>query len=69
MLPLGAAFSFAIEVLQLPLPDRASDPRDLVANTLGVAIGVVVGAVANAVSRGRRRGPDARTGRAPARSS
>ncbi|WP_456786649.1 VanZ family protein [Cellulomonas sp. P5_C5] len=37
----GAATSVAIELAQLAfLPERVSDPRDVVANTLGTAIGV-----------------------------
>ncbi len=38
----GIALSFAIEVAQIPT-DRISDPRDLVANTLGTGIGILIG--------------------------
>lgn len=40
----GGAVSLAIEVLQVWTP-RVSDPRDLLANTLGAVIGALVGAV------------------------
>ena len=51
---LGLATSAVIELAQLLfLPDRVSDVRDLVANTLGTAVGV---AVLLAV-RARRREP------------
>jgi glycopeptide antibiotics resistance protein len=35
----------AIEIVQIPL-DRVSDPRDLVANSVGALLGVLVGSVA-----------------------
>lgn len=38
----SVALTFAIEVLQIPMPDRISDPRDLVANAAGAAFGVAV---------------------------
>lgn len=41
---LGVALTFAIELIQIPLP-RISDPRDLVANTLGVLIGIGIATV------------------------
>lgn len=34
--------SLAIEVVQIPIADRISDPRDLLANTAGAAIGVAI---------------------------
>lgn len=54
---LGVALTVAIEIAQIPLP-RISDPRDLVANTLGVLVGLGMAAVARAVfarTRGRER--------------
>ena len=39
----GLLLTLAIEIIQIPLP-RISDPRDLVANAIGVVIGVLVGA-------------------------
>jgi len=41
VIALGAGTSVAIELAQLAfLPSRVSDPRDVVANTLGAAVGV-----------------------------
>ena len=37
----GAAFSFVIEIMQISTA-RISDPRDLVANTLGTLLGVAL---------------------------
>ena len=37
---LGFAVSLCIELAQLLIPGRVPDPRDLVSNTLGVAIGL-----------------------------
>ena len=55
---VAVLITVAIEVLQIPL-DRVSDPRDLVANTLGAVLGM-------ALTLGRRApGPDA-TRSAPA---
>jgi len=51
---LGGAVSVAIEVLQV-LGPRVSDPRDVVANTLGALIGAVVAATIAAVAGGVRR--------------
>ncbi|BDI23397.1 VanZ family protein [Herbiconiux sp. L3-i23] len=39
----AASITVAIEALQIPL-DRVSDPRDLVANTVGAVIGIAIGA-------------------------
>ncbi len=39
---LGAGLSCAIEFAQLFLPDRVSDPRDLLANSVGAVLGVVI---------------------------
>ena len=38
---LGVALTITIETVQLSLPDRVSDPRDLVANSVGALIGVI----------------------------
>jgi hypothetical protein len=38
---IAAGFSLAIELAQIPMSDRISDPRDLVANTVGALIGVL----------------------------
>jgi glycopeptide antibiotics resistance protein len=38
---MAAGFSLAIELAQIPMSDRISDPRDLVANTVGALIGVI----------------------------
>ena len=52
---VGAAVSVVIEVLQVGSV-RVSDPRDLVANTLGAVLGAVGVAVVGAlVTRGSRR--------------
>lgn len=51
---LGGAVSVIIEMLQIWTP-RVSDPRDLVANTLGALIGALLGVVVAAV-RDRSRG-------------
>lgn len=36
------ALTLAIELTQIVLPDRASDPRDLVTNAVGACIGIVL---------------------------
>jgi len=55
---LGVALTVGIEVAQIPLP-RISDPRDLVANSLGVLLGmsiaVLVRTVVRAISSGHER--------------
>ena len=52
VIALGLATSAVIELAQLLfLPDRVSDVRDLVANTLGTAVGVAVMLVARRRSR------------------
>jgi len=54
----GVALTMSIEIVQIPLP-RISDPRDLVANTLGILIGIGIAAlvrtVARAISSGNER--------------
>ncbi len=42
LIAIGA--TLAIEVAQLPMDDRISDPRDLVANTVGALVGVALAA-------------------------
>lgn len=51
---LGGAVSVAIEVLQT-LGPRVSDPRDVVANSIGALIGAVVAALLAGTARGIRR--------------
>jgi hypothetical protein len=62
------ALTIAIELAQIPMPDRISDPRDLLANTAGAAIGMVIagiGWLVRAVWRAATRGrPSADAGRA-----
>ncbi|MGI9822037.1 VanZ family protein [Agromyces sp. Marseille-Q5079] len=47
----GFAFTAFIEIVQLVLPDRVSDPRDLLLNTLGSTIGVGLVMAARGVRR------------------
>lgn len=51
LIALGAAglLTWAIEVVQIPLDDRISDPRDLLANSAGAVIGLAVAGMAWAV--------------------
>lgn len=42
-------FSLAIELMQIPMSDRISDPRDLAANAGGAIIGVIIARVADAL--------------------
>ncbi|MGH1523279.1 VanZ family protein [Leifsonia sp. L25] len=42
---IGAAATLTIEFVQLFLPARVSDPRDLLAKTLGTLVGIAVAAV------------------------
>jgi glycopeptide antibiotics resistance protein len=51
VLGIAVAITVAIELAQIPL-DRVSDPRDLVANSVGAVIGVIVG---SAILSSRRR--------------
>jgi glycopeptide antibiotics resistance protein len=51
---LGAGFSVAVEVLQVFGP-RISDPRDVVANSIGALAGALIAALAAAVTRPVRR--------------
>ena len=47
----GLGFTTLIELVQVPEPDRISDPRDLVMNTGGAVLGVLLVLVARAVRR------------------
>ncbi|QEO15006.1 hypothetical protein FLP10_11715 [Agromyces intestinalis] len=54
----AAALSVAIEIAQIPIDDRISDPRDLAANSAGAAIGVAIAAtgwLVGAIVRGLAR--------------
>lgn len=52
---VGAALSAAIEFVQLFLPERVSDPRDLAANSAGAVLGVIIGLIATWPAAIRRR--------------
>ena len=54
----GAALSLVIEVMQISTA-RISDPRDLVANTLGTLIGVTLVLLFTTPMRGHARQPSA----------
>ncbi|MFF2387958.1 VanZ family protein [Agromyces sp. NPDC058104] len=47
----GFAFTTVIELIQVPEPDRISDPRDLVMNTAGTVLGVILVQAARMVRR------------------
>ncbi|MFD4421451.1 VanZ family protein [Agromyces sp. NPDC058484] len=47
----GLAFTTFIELVQVPEPDRVSDPRDLVMNTGGAVLGVLLVLAARMVRR------------------
>ncbi|PWC05206.1 VanZ family protein [Agromyces badenianii] len=47
----GFGFTAVIELVQVPEPERISDPRDLVMNTAGAVLGVVIVMVARGVRR------------------
>jgi glycopeptide antibiotics resistance protein len=47
----GLGFTTIIELLQVPEPDRISDPRDLVMNTAGAVLGVLIVLAARMVRR------------------
>ena len=47
----GLGFTMFIELVQVPVADRISDPRDLVMNTTGAVLGVLLVLVARAVRR------------------
>ncbi len=52
---VGGTVSVAIEVLQMWTP-RVSDPRDIVANTLGALAGALLGAAISGIVRRVQRG-------------
>lgn len=61
---LGVALTCVIEFVQMFLPDRVSDPRDIVANSVGALVGVLVALLVTwpaAVRRARERRLRART--------
>jgi glycopeptide antibiotics resistance protein len=51
----GVALTFAIEFVQQALPNRVSDPRDLVANSIGTVLGVLAALVVTAPAARRAR--------------
>jgi glycopeptide antibiotics resistance protein len=61
---LGVLLTLGIEFVQQFLPDRVSDPRDILANSVGAFIGVVAALLVTwpaAVRRARDRRLEART--------
>jgi glycopeptide antibiotics resistance protein len=57
----GVGLTFAIETAQLFLPERVSDPRDLVSNSIGALIGVVAALIVTTPKARRlKREADAR---------
>ncbi|GAA2035659.1 hypothetical protein GCM10009819_20210 [Agromyces tropicus] len=64
---MAGGFALLIEVAQIPMADRISDPRDLVANTAGAIIGITIARASDAVAsipaaiRRRRRAARAAT--------
>ncbi|GGI45944.1 VanZ like family protein [Agromyces flavus] len=48
---MAAGFSLLIELVQIPMADRISDPRDLVANAGGALIGVIAARMVDAAVR------------------
>jgi glycopeptide antibiotics resistance protein len=57
----GVVLTFAIETAQIFLPERVSDPRDLVSNSLGALIGVVAALIVTTPkARQLKREADAR---------
>jgi glycopeptide antibiotics resistance protein len=60
---LGALLTCVIEFTQMFLPDRVSDPRDIVANSVGAFVGVIAALIVTwpaAVRRARERRMQAR---------
>ncbi len=61
---LGVLLTIGIEFVQQFLPDRVSDPRDILANSVGAFVGVVAALIVTwpaAVRRARERRLEART--------
>jgi glycopeptide antibiotics resistance protein len=57
----GVGLTFAIETVQIFLPDRVSDPRDLVSNSVGALLGVLTALIVTTPKARRlRREADAR---------
>jgi len=52
---LGFALTIAIEIVQQSLPTRVSDPRDIVANSMGATVGVLLALVITAAKARRLR--------------
>ncbi len=61
----GVALTLAIELSQLGIPGRVSDPRDVLANSIGAFLGVLFALVATAPAARRTR--RAATRRTPTR--
>lgn len=60
---LGVLLTVGIEFVQLFLPDRVSDPRDILANSVGAFVGVIAALIVTwpaAVRRARARRLEAR---------
>lgn len=53
---LGIALTVSIEAAQLVLPDRVSDPRDVISNSIGSTIGVAIVLVVTTVRAKTRVG-------------
>jgi glycopeptide antibiotics resistance protein len=51
---IGVALTVTIEVSQLGIPGRVSDPRDVLANSLGAMLGVIVALLVTIPRRGSR---------------
>ena len=51
---IGVALTVTIEVSQLGIPGRVSDPRDVLSNSLGAMLGVVVALLVTIPRRGSR---------------
>ena len=51
---IGIALTVTIELSQLGIPGRVSDPRDVLANSLGAMLGVVVALLVTIPRRGSR---------------
>ena len=61
---LGVVLTCAIEFAQMFIPGRVSDPRDIVANSVGALVGVVIAVIVTtpaAIRRARERRMHART--------
>ena len=53
VLAVGFALSCGIELLQLVLPARVTDVRDVLANTLGTAMGIALALLPRSIARQR----------------